>query len=233
MPGNYDETSKFATDSIFGNKLSQVRGTRGRATAQRPQATAAWQETLTGQAAAVPVVQPAAPRQSEDDIERLALYDSLTELYNHRTFMRWLTYELKRGMRYKRPVAICLVSIDALEQISRQFGDMTADFVRKEVAKELRGAVRDVDIPARYSAKEFAVMLPETNSNGATCAAERMKKRVGARVLNLGTQSIRVTVSIGIASFPTHGREPAELLGRAWQALELAVHRGGDRHCVV
>ncbi len=233
MGGNYDDTSKFAKESVFGNRLSQVRDTKQRLTVQQPQPGAAWESVLSGKPGAAPPVQQVVSKQSDDDLERLALYDSLTELFNHRTFMRQLTYELKRGMRYKRPVAVCLIAIDGLDGFCREYGDMTGDFIRKEVGKEIRNVVRDVDIPARYSGKEFVVLLPETNANGATCAAERLKNKVGSRVLNLGTQSVRVTVSIGVASFPTHGREPAELLGRAYQALELAIQRGGDRHVVM
>jgi len=233
MGGNYNDTSKFAKESVFGNRLSQVRDTKQRLSVQPPQSGAPWESILSSKPGTAAPVQSVVSKQSDDDIERLALYDSLTDLYNHRTFMRHLTYELKRGMRYKRPVAVCLISIDGLDTFCREYGDMTGDFIRKEVAREIRNVVRDVDIPARYSGKEFIVLFPETNSNGATSVADRLKNKVGSRVLNLGTQSVRVTISLGVASFPTHGREPAELLGRAFQALEIAIQRGGDRHVVM
>src|SRR5262245_2200678 len=129
MGGNYDDTSKFAKESVFGNRLSQVRDTKQKLTTQQPAQSAPWETMLSAKPGAAAPVQPIVSKQSDDDIERLALYDSLTDLYNHRTFMRHLWYELKRGMRYKRPVAVCLVAIDGLDAFCRQYGDMTGDFI--------------------------------------------------------------------------------------------------------
>jgi diguanylate cyclase (GGDEF)-like protein len=168
-----------------------------------------------------------------EDLERLALLDSLTELYNNRTFLKELKDEIKRGKRYKRPVSLCMISIDGFKEIARQYGALTADAVLKVISSVLKTSIRDVDIPARYSAEEFAIIFPETNTSGASVVAERIRQRIGTQAITHNWHNLRVTCSIGLASFPAHAREHDELIARSIQALELAVQRGGDRACTV
>ncbi|HEY9679570.1 MAG TPA: GGDEF domain-containing protein [Drouetiella sp.] len=168
-----------------------------------------------------------------EEIERLALLDTLTELYNSRTFLKEMKDELKRAKRYKRPVALCMVTIDGFKDISRQYGALTADAVLKAIGGVLRGAIRDVDIPARYSAEDFAIIFPETNASGASIVAERIRQRIGTQIVTHNWQNIRCTASVGLAAFPAHAREHDELLQKGLDALELASSRGGDRVCTV
>ena len=168
-----------------------------------------------------------------EELEKLALLDSLTELYNSRTFLKELKDELKRAKRYKRPVSLVMMAIDGYKEISRQYGALTADAVLKVISNVLRESVRDVDIPSRYSGDEFAIVLPETNAAGAAVVAERIRQRVGTQAITHNWNNLKVTASIGLASFPAHAREHDELVARSIQALELAVQRGGDRVCTV
>ncbi len=168
-----------------------------------------------------------------EEIERLALLDTLTELYNSRTFLKEIKEELKRAKRYKRPVALCMVTIDNFKDISRQYGALTSDAVLKVMGTVLQGAVRDVDIPARYSAEEFAIIFPETNSSGAQIVAERIRQRIGSQAITHNWHNLKVTASVGLAAFPAHAREHDELVARSIQALEMAMQRGGDRVCSV
>jgi len=168
-----------------------------------------------------------------DELERLALLDTLTELYNSRTFLKELKDELKRAKRYKRPVSLCMVSIDGLKEIARNYGALTSDAVLKVVANVITGCIRDVDVAARYSADEYAIILPETNASGAAIVAERLRQRVGTQGITHNWHNLKVTASVGLASFPAHAREHDELIARATQALELAIQRGGDRACTV
>jgi len=168
-----------------------------------------------------------------EEIERLALLDTLTELYNSRTFLKEIKEELKRAKRYKRPVALCMVTVDNFKDISRQYGALTSDAVLKVLGTVLQGAVRDVDIPARYSAEEFAIIFPETNSSGAQIVAERIRQRIGSQAITHNWHNLKVTASVGLAAFPAHAREHDELVARSIQALEMAMQRGGDRVCSV
>jgi diguanylate cyclase (GGDEF)-like protein len=168
-----------------------------------------------------------------EEIERLALLDTLTELYNSRTFLKEIKDELRRAKRYKRPVALCMLCIDGFRDITRQYGALTSDAVLKALADVLRGAIRDVDVPARYSAEEFAIIFPETNASGAAIVAERIRQRIGSQAISHNWHNLKVTASIGLASFPAHARESEELVGKSVQALEQAMQRGGDRVCVI
>ncbi len=168
-----------------------------------------------------------------EEIERLALLDTLTDLYNSRTFIKEMKDELKRAKRYKRPVALCMVTIDGFKDISRQYGALTADAVLKAIGGVLRGAIRDVDIPARYSSDEFAIIFPETNASGASIVAERIRQRIGTQTITHNWSNVKVTASVGLAAFPAHAREHDELLAKGIEAMETASHRGGDRVCTV
>lgn len=168
-----------------------------------------------------------------DELEKLALLDNLTELFNSRTLIKELKDELKRAKRYKRPVSLLMIAVDGHREIHRQYGVLTSDAVLKVVSDALRDCVRDVDVPARYSGDEFAIVLPETNAAGAAVVAERIRQRIGTQAITHNWNNLKVTASIGLASFPAHAREHDELIARYVQALELAVQRGGDRVCAI
>ncbi len=163
-----------------------------------------------------------------EDIEKMALLDSLTELYNSRTFLKEMKDELKRAKRYKRPVSLCMVSVDGFKDITRSYGALTSDAVLKVIGGVLKSAIRDVDIPSRFSSDEFAIILPETNAAGAAIVAERIRSRVANHGITHNWHNLKVTTSVGLAAFPTHARESDELLSRTVQALEMAVQKGGD-----
>lgn len=171
----------------------------------------------------------APPTSKGEEIERLALLDMLTGLYNSRTFLKELKDELKRSKRYKRPVSLCMVSVDNFKELTRQYGALTSDGVVKYVGEILKGATRDVDIAARYSSEEFALIFPETGVQGATVVAERIRQRVAHQSLSANYNNLKVTASVGLAAFPTHAREHDELLQRGIEALEQALNAGGDR----
>lgn len=166
-----------------------------------------------------------------DEIEKLALLDALTDLYNSRTFMKELDEEVRRAKRYKRPLSLCIGSIDDFRDIQSNFGPIAGDLVLKVFASLLHTTVRDVDIPARYSGNELAVIFPETNLASAGAAAERIRQKIINQSIAYNWQTFKVTASFGIAAYPSHGSEPKELVAKALSGLELARQRGRGYIC--
>jgi diguanylate cyclase (GGDEF)-like protein len=175
----------------------------------------------------VPVAAIAAAKG--EDIDRLALLDTLTELYNHRTFLKELKAELSRADRYEHPVSLCMIAVDNLETVAQQFGFLTVDGVIKVTANVIRESAREVDLTARYSATQFVIVLPQTTSAGAALFAERLRQRIANQVIAHNWQNFSVTASFGVATFPDNASKYDQLIAGAMQALEFAVNRGGDR----
>lgn len=166
------------------------------------------------------------------EMERITLLDKVTELYNHNTITRILTDEFKRSKRYKHDCTVLMILVDGLYGIQQNAGSEASDSILKGLADFLMNEVRDVDIPARYSAEQLLVVCPETNAEGVAVLAERIRTKVPTlRVSDVG-QNWHVTVSMGIASFPAHSDSLEELLSETERALNLAVERGGNSFCI-
>ena len=99
----------------------------------------------------------------------------------------------------------------------------------KEVSKIIRETIRDIDMPARYGGEEFAAILPRTDSKGAMNIAERLRKAVMSASFSSDTSSLKVTLSIGIATTPSDAKTKEELIEKADQALYYAKHNGRNR----
>lgn len=164
-----------------------------------------------------------------EEIEKLALIDSLTELYNHRTLLKELKSELNRARRYQQCVSVLMLGVDGLDAIKSQFGPLTFDAVQRVVAHVVRDGIREVDFGSRYTQNEFVIVLPQTIPSGAALSAERIRQRIGNQAIVHNWQTFSVTASIGVVSFPQNGKEYDQLLARALEALEYARERGGDR----
>jgi len=168
-----------------------------------------------------------------DEMERLALLDKHTELYNCKTFMKELKDEIKRCRRYLRPVSVCIVSIDGFKDLVKQNGTLAGDAILRILANVIRTSIRDEDIAARYSPDKFAIIFPEMSPARAALLAEKIRGRIGTQAISHNWRNLKVSGSIGVASFPTNALDYDELIARALQALDVAVQRGGDRVCAV
>jgi len=160
-------------------------------------------------------------------LEALAITDGLTQVYNHRYFQMRLEDELKRGRRYGQPVSLMIVDADDFKRINDQYGHVTGDFILRELAGLLRRSVRETEIAARYGGEEFALILPHTGVEQARVAAERVRAIVETHTfLTPEGHSIRLTISIGAATYPAHARTRAELIAQADAALYAAKQTG-------
>lgn len=135
-------------------------------------------------------------------LEELATTDPLTRVLNRRALSDRLAVEMDRARRFNEHLSILLVDIDFFKAINDSLGHLAGDEVLQQVAGLLHAAVRTVDIVARYGGEEFVVILPETGPDGARTFADRLRDRIATNQFSIGDRIIRLTVSVGIATFP-------------------------------
>ncbi len=166
-------------------------------------------------------------------LERLAVRDELTGLYNYRYLHTRLVEEFKRAERFRDPLACAMVDIDHFKRFNDDHGHVVGDAVLAEVAKRLRGAVREIDVVARYGGEEFLLVLPSTHFAGALTVADRVWRSVGETPSRLGGKDFNVTVSVGVALYPSRDvKTKDQLVKAADRALYQAKNDGRNRICV-
>ena len=166
-----------------------------------------------------------------EEIHRLTIIDALTGSHNKRFLLEFLDQELMRSNRYGRPLALTLFDIDRFKSINDQFGHLAGDFVLRELGALVRGNIRKEELFARYGGEEFALVMPETNQDGALRAAERHRQAVAEHAFEFESKPLQVTISSGIAT--TQGNPSltaAEFIRQADEKLYQAKQAG--RNCV-
>jgi two-component system cell cycle response regulator len=159
--------------------------------------------------------------------------DGMTHLINHQHFLELLSQEVSRAQRYKRPLSLIMADIDFFKAINDDFGHLAGDRVIKAAAGCLQQEIRESDHAARYGGEEYAIILPDTQIQGATIVAERIRKTVDSLRIKYEDNLIHFTMSLGIASFQTEERTTSdELIKRADSALFQAKKQGRNQCCV-
>jgi two-component system, cell cycle response regulator len=163
-------------------------------------------------------------------LEELATTDPLTRVLNRRALADRLIIEMDRARRYASELAILLIDIDYFKRVNDGAGHLAGDAVLRQVAGRIQSAVRTVDIVARYGGEEFVVILPETSLEGAFTFAERLRMGIEAHEFVAGTHEIRLTVSIGISTFPATDIASADdFFARADAAMYRAKQEGRNQ----
>ncbi|HEY8582091.1 MAG TPA: diguanylate cyclase, partial [Capillimicrobium sp.] len=164
-------------------------------------------------------------------VQRQAVTDELTGLYNHRRFQEALVGETDRAKRFGQPMSLVMLDIDNFKRVNDTHGHQAGDEVLREVARVLRETSREIDAPARYGGEELAVVLPQTDMEGAFLLAERVRTGIEALEVSLGgtREPLRVTASLGVASLPETADEPRALLAAADAALYDAKRSGKNK----
>jgi diguanylate cyclase (GGDEF)-like protein len=157
--------------------------------------------------------------------EELSVTDDLTHLYNSRFLDQALRRETKRASRSGRPLSVLFIDLDGFKSVNDTHGHLCGSRALVEAAAVIRGSARETDMVARFGGDEFAMVLPDTGSEGAFAVGERIRERLAAHVF-LASEglSVHLTGSVGVATFPDVAGTAEELL----QAADQAMYRVKD-----
>ena len=166
-----------------------------------------------------------------EEIYRMMVIDGLTQIANKRALDDFLEKEMARARRYERPLSVLMMDLDHFKAVNDQHGHLTGDVVLKEMAEVIRERIRREELFARYGGEEFVIVLPETDRKGGIEFAENVRRMVEGLEVSFEGQTIRITISIGVADFDlANHKGPEDLLKAADKNLYIAKHDG--RNCV-
>jgi diguanylate cyclase (GGDEF)-like protein/PAS domain S-box-containing protein len=167
-------------------------------------------------------------KELEAKLRELATKDELTELYNRRHFLELAQVELARVRRTRAPLSLAMIDVDHFKHVNDRFGHAAGDRALKELSLALRETVRTADVAARIGGEEFVLLLPDTGLEGALAVTERLRDRVRKSELSVEGETLKFTVSAGVAELgPDESVD--SLLKRADEALYRAKAAGRDR----
>jgi diguanylate cyclase (GGDEF)-like protein len=164
------------------------------------------------------------------EAQRLSVTDPLTGAGNLRHMTTTLAREVERATRFDRPLALLLMDLDHFKRVNDTYGHTVGDAVLRELSRRVAACVREVDTVARYGGEEFVVITPETDTEGALHLAARICEAIREAPFVVGEDNVIVTVSIGVASLPSHGTSSGDLVRAADDGLYAAKRAGRDRY---
>ena len=168
--------------------------------------------------------------RSEEDAQKLAFTDPLTGAFNRRTFLELAEKEIARTRRAIGSLSLMMLDVDHFKQINDRNGHLAGDEVLKRVVSVVMMALRKEDMLVRYGGEEFCILLPNTAIDRAMIMAERTRDAIEQAHFMFNERTLRVTVSIGVATLSSEGSEGVEtLVSRADEALYSAKRAGRNR----
>ena len=169
------------------------------------------------------------------EILKYASFDALTNLNNRRQFEMRLGQEVATARRKNTNLSCIMIDIDHFKSVNDTYGHAVGDFVLKEVAKMITGAIREYDIASRYGGEEFCILLPHSTMKDAAIVAERLRKTVETTVLDIKSvcefdcENFNVTISMGVNQYDQSYTTNEQLYKNADKALYRAKRSGRNR----
>ncbi len=163
------------------------------------------------------------------EVEQLAITDSLTQVFTRRYIFERFEEELRRAKINNTYLSVLMLDVDFFKQVNDRHGHIVGDGVLRFVSRRILENIREIDIVGRYGGEEFCIILPDTGAPGAKYVAERVRQAIEHHVMDIYDSHIQVTVSIGIALYPTDGKKMATLIDKADWALYRAKKMGRNQ----
>lgn len=165
------------------------------------------------------------------DVQRLAITDWLTGAYVRRHFFKRLEEEISRSARFNLKFSFLMIDLDDFKSCNDRHGHLVGDAILRQTADLIKKSLREVDLVGRYGGEEFAAILLDTDEHGAMYVAERTRKAIEQHDYRAYDLSLKMTASIGVATFSASVREPGEIVEWADSALYQAKRQGKNRVC--
>jgi diguanylate cyclase (GGDEF)-like protein len=161
-----------------------------------------------------------------------AFIDDVTSLYNARYLLSALDREVNRAVRSQSCLSVLFLDLDRFKTVNDRFGHLVGSRVLREIGVLLQESVRAIDTVGRYGGDEFTILLVDTSLDGALSVADRIRRSIAGHIFS-GERGLdlRLTISIGVASYPGHGDSRERLLDLADKAMYLAKALGRDHIC--
>ncbi len=163
------------------------------------------------------------------EFEQTAITDSLTGVHTRRYFMERLNEEISRAVSRKTKLSFLMIDVDCFKNFNDQYGHLAGDQVLRSVSHLIQENIREIDFAGRYGGEEFCVLLPDTDTEGGFFVSERIRKAIEEKEIQAYDAKVRVTVSAGIACFPSDGKSAEGVIDKSDLALYRSKKRG--RNC--
>lgn len=164
-------------------------------------------------------------------VQELAITDSLTGAFSRRYYLERFDEELMRAKKFNCNLSFLMADVDRFKDYNDHYGHLAGDAVLREASNTIKDNIRQIDLLGRYGGEEFAVILTETDKEQARFAAERIRQAIEQKKIRAYDEDLKITISIGIATFPEDAQDITTLIDRADWALYRAKQTGRNRVC--
>jgi len=167
-----------------------------------------------------------------EDVQELAIIDTLTNVFNRRYYLKRFKEELERSKKFNYVFSCLMIDIDYFKDFNDRYGHIVGDAILRELSSTIKENIRQIDLMGRYGGEEFSIILSETDKDAAKFAAERIRRAIQDKRIRVYDEELKVTVSIGVSTFPGDGKDIEKLIDRADSALYQAKQAGRNKVCL-
>ncbi len=164
-----------------------------------------------------------------EQIQRVAITDEMTGLFNRRGMHEFGEREVERSRRFDRPLSALMIDLDLFSRVNNTYGHLVGDEVLRQLADRVRCNIRELDVAVRFGGEEFLILLVETDGQAALAVAERIRAAIAGAPFETSAGSLHITASIGVAQMTPDMTGITHLIAHADQALYFAKQTGRNR----